>query len=91
MDELNDRPEGLTFPCEFPIKAMGRLDGDLPEAVRHIVARHAPEVSPDSLYTAHSRGGRFVSVTVTITARSRAQLDAIYADLQAHDGVLATL
>ncbi|MEX0385441.1 YbeD family protein [Spiribacter onubensis] len=91
MDELNERPEGLTFPCEFPVKAMGPVDSGLPEAVRHIVAQHAPDVSEESLYTAHSSGGRFMSVTVTITARSRAQLDAIYADLQAHDGVLATL
>ena len=91
MDELNDQPEGLTFPCEFPVKAMGPVDSGLPEAVRHIVSQHAPEISEAHLHTAHSSGGRFMSVTVTITARSRDQLDAIYADLQAHDGVLATL
>ena len=91
MDELRPGPEGLSFPCEFPIKAMGPHDAGLAEAVRRIVARHAPAADAGRLQTTPSRNGRYLSVTVTITASSRAQLDAIYADLQAHDGVLATL
>ena len=91
MDELNAAAEGLTFPCQFPIKAMGPDDGRLPDAVWAIVTRHAPRTPADALRTNSSRHGRFLSVTVTITAHSRDQLDAIYADLKAHDGVLATL
>ncbi len=91
MDELTKQAEGLTFPCEFPVKAMGPSNGTLADAVWHIVTRHAPDTPADALRTSHSRHGRFVSVTVTITAEGRGQLDAIYADLKAHDGVLATL
>ena len=91
MAELNDGEHGLTFPCEFPIKAMGPATSELTEAVWHIVTRHAPQTSEDRLRTSQSRGGRYVSVTVTITAESRAQLDTIYAELSAHDQVLATL
>ena len=91
MDQLNTSPEGLTFPCRFPIKAMGRNGDELPQTMLEIVRRHAPELSADTLTTAESRGGRFISVTATITASSRAQLDAIYAELKAHDSVLATL
>jgi len=50
-----------------------------------------PDTPAEALRTTASRGGRFVSVTVTITAESRAQLDAIYADLRAHEQVLAAL
>jgi putative lipoic acid-binding regulatory protein len=81
----------LTFPCEFPIKAMGRAHGRFEETVRAIIRSHAGELDQNTVRVAESRNGRFVSVTVTITASSRAQLDAIYADLQAHDDVLATL
>mgnify|MGYP006265991857 CR=1 FL=1 len=91
MAELNDSPEGLTFPCTFPIKAMGENDDALRQTVLEIVQRHAPEIAATSLNTAESRSGRFISVTATIRARSRDQLDAIYADLKAHERILATL
>lgn len=91
MAELNDSPPGLTFPCEFPIKAMGRSDAALPGIVVAIVQRHAPALTAGSITTNESSGGRYISVTATITADSRDQLDAIYADLKAHEGVLATL
>lgn len=91
MAELNDSPPGLTFPCEFPIKAMGRSDAALPGIVVEIVQRHAPALTAESVTTSESSGGRYVSVTATITADSRDQLDAIYADLKAHESVLATL
>lgn len=89
MTRQEDSP--LDFPCAFPIKAMGRSDGDLAGVVWSIVSSHAPETPADALRTTPSRHGRFVSVTVTITAHSRAQLDAIYHDLQSHGDVLATL
>ncbi len=91
MAELNASPQGLTFPCRFPIKAMGRSDEALPGIVVEIVQRHAPALAADSITTSESSGGRYISVTATITADSRDQLDAIYADLKAHDCVLATL
>lgn len=91
MAELTDGEHGLTFPCEFPIKAMGPATEALPATVWAIVTRHAPKTPADRLRTSHSRGGRYVSVTVTITAESRAQLDTIYAELSAEDQVLATL
>lgn len=87
--ESGDSP--LNFPCAFPIKAMGAAEGDFESVVRAIIATHAPDVADARARVSESRNGRFVSVTLSITATSRAQLDAIYADLQAHDAVLATL
>ncbi len=91
MDELTGQAEGLEFPCHYPIKAMGRQDAGLIDSVCKIIERHAPEIPAEAVKTTPSSKGRFVSVTITITAQSRAQLDAIYADLQAHDDVLAAL
>lgn len=89
MTGADDSP--LVFPCEFPIKAMGAAHGTFEATVRGIIAAHAPEAETAAARVSESRNGRFVSVTLSITATSRGQLDAIYADLQAHDSVLATL
>jgi len=89
MTASDDSP--LTFPCRFPVKAMGRADGAFERTVWSIIVRHAPDISEDDVSITESRQGSYVSVTVTVTAPSRAQLDAIYADLQAHDAVLAAL
>jgi len=87
----SDGESPLSFPCEFPVKAMGRQGEDFPDRVLDLVARHAPEAGAGQLRVAASRAGRFQSVTVTITATSRAQLDAIYRDLAADAAVLITL
>ncbi len=79
------------FPCRFPIKAMGRDEDDFETTVVGIVRRHVPDLGEGAVTTQPSRKGRFVSVTVTFTATSRDQLDAIYADLTAHDQVLMAL
>lgn len=81
----------LTFPCEFPVKAMGRQDAAFPERVLELVGRHAPAAGPEQVRVTASRAGRYQSVTVIITATSREQLDAIYRDLAADAAVLMTL
>ncbi len=81
----------FNFPCEFPIKAMGRANGSLAHEIEQLVRRHAPDVTADDIRTTPSSKGNYVSVTVTITAHSREQLDAIYSELNAHELILMTL
>lgn len=94
MSELKDNPaaeSALEFPCEFPIKMMGRDTREFREAARGIVERHAGPVAEDALRVALSRKANFVSVTITITADSQALLDAIYEDLSADEQILVAL
>ena len=87
-----DEPESaLRFPCEFPIKAMGRADCELDIQVVEIVRRHAPELSEGKIHTRNSKQGNYISVTVVVTATSRAQLDAIYQDLVDCEDVIMAL
>ncbi|RLA37370.1 MAG: DUF493 domain-containing protein [Gammaproteobacteria bacterium] len=86
-----DESSLFDFPCSFPIKAMGRNEGDFETTVVGIVRRHAPDLGEGAVRAQSSGGGRFVSITVTITATSRDQIDAIYADLTAADLVLMAL
>jgi len=81
----------LEFPCEFPIKMMGRDTPDFRATARALVEKHAGEVADDAVKAALSRNGRFVSVTVTITATSREQLDTIYREVTAHEDILMAL
>ena len=81
----------IEFPCQFPIKAMGIGTPEFVQTVFEIVQRHAPETQESALHKRESSNGKFLSVTVTIEATSRAQLDAIYMDLTAHELVLMAL
>lgn len=81
----------LTFPCEFPIKIMGRNGDILESEVVRIVRKHAPDLSPDAVSSRSSGKGNYLAVTVIINATSKEQLDNIYLDLNAHEAVLMTL
>lgn len=78
----------LEFPCQFPIKAMGKSGGNLEITVVEIISRHAPESRKHSVKTKPSKDGNYLSITVTIEATSKQQLDAIYQDLVDHPHVL---
>jgi uncharacterized protein len=83
-----DGPETLIeFPCRFPIKAMGLAGVEFETLVVEIVGRHVEGMNEVDVRSRHSRGGKWVSVTLTIEAHSREQLDAIYRDLTAHESV----
>ena len=81
----------LEFPCRYEIKAMGRCDTLFETRVHKIVDRHLDGAPIVQTVTRESTGGRYVSVTCTIEAISREQLDSIYLDLHSEVDVLATL
>ena len=81
----------LEFPCDFSIKAMGRAEPGFDILVVELVRRHVPDIREGAISSRASKGGKWVSITVTITAESKAQLDAIYLDLSAHEKIVMTL
>ncbi len=89
--ETGDPTPGLEFPCEYPIKAMGRTEPEFRALVVDIVAAHAGRVRADQVRVRASSGGNFQSVTVTVRIESRAQLEGVYRDLAAAEPVLWTL
>ncbi len=81
---------GLEFPCQYPVKAMGKAGTAFEKTVIGIVAAHA-EVGADQVRSRDSKGGNYQSVTVTINASSREHLERIYIALREHRDVLWTL
>ncbi len=88
---MSDREQLLEFPCDYPIKVMGRSDGDFDAHVEALLKPHAPEVSAADMRIRESRNGRFISVTITIRATSSDQLEAISASLRESERVLASV
>ncbi|KEZ77415.1 YbeD family protein [Salinisphaera hydrothermalis] len=81
----------LEFPCEFAIKAFGRHGTAFEQTVYTLIKAHAPELTTGDLSSRESSGGRYIAVTASINAKSKAQLDAIYKDLSDHEQVLMSL
>lgn len=81
----------LEFPCQFPIKVMGRVDVEFDLLVLELIRPHVDNLDPTAIKLRSSGGGNFLAVTVTIEATSKQQLDAIYQALSAHPHVLMAL
>lgn len=81
----------LEFPCEFPIKVFGKAGCDLDALVFRLVRPHVPDLGEAAIRSRLSRQGRYQSVTVTVQATSRAQLDDIYRALTACDDIQMVL
>ncbi len=81
----------IAFPCRFPIKVMGRAAPTFETHIALLVREHAPDLAPEDVNLRPSQAGNYVSITLTVNATSRAQLDAIYHALSARDDVLMAL
>jgi hypothetical protein len=81
----------LEFPCAFPIKIMGRTQAGFAQAVLAVVQKHAPDFDAASLEMRASKAGNWLSVTATVNATSREQLDDLYRELVAHPMVKVVL
>lgn len=81
----------LEFPCDFPLKIMGDRRDDFVQTMVEVVRRHARDFAAETVEMRASRGGRYLAVTCTIRATSKAQLDALYRELSAHPWVKVVL
>lgn len=79
------------FPCQFPIKAMGKNIADFDSIVLTIVREHVADIREGAIKSKLSKEGKFISVTVTIEATSKKQLDAIYQGLTDCPDVMMSL
>ena len=81
----------LEFPCSFPIKIMGRRRDGFAQVISEIVSRHAPDFAAATLEMRTSSAGNYLSLTATINATSREQLDDLYRELVAQPMVAMVL
>lgn len=81
----------IEFPCDFPLKVMGRNARDFEALVLGLVEAETGPVRAGAVQLRESRDGNFVSLTVTVRVQHQAQLDAVYQALTAHERILMVL
>lgn len=81
----------LEFPCDFPVKIMGATREGFAQGIVEVVLRHAPDFDAASVELRPSKAGNYLSLTCTVRATSKAQLDALYRELTAHPWVKVVL
>jgi putative lipoic acid-binding regulatory protein len=81
----------LVFPCEYPVKLIGRHEDDFFEFVFDLLSHHVPEITRSDLSTNISNGGKYLAVSATFIAQSREQVDALYNEISTHTRVLVSM
>jgi uncharacterized protein len=79
----------LKFPTDLPVKVFGRNNAEFRSAVVEIVEKHYGKAY--TITELPSKQAAFVSLTITVRAESRAQVDALYQDFVASEPILMAL
>ncbi len=88
---VKDNDQLMDFPCSFAIKAMGLATDDFDVLVVSLVRPHVKDLNEGAVSSKPSKGGKYISVTITFEAESREQLDNIYRSVSGHERVLMAL
>ena len=88
---MSGSDELFQFPTDFPIKVMGRDSESFRTLTLAIIERHAGPIAAENISERKSSQGKFLALTYTIRAESRAQLDKIYQDFTDSGVVLVAL
>lgn len=86
-----ETPFEIKYPILFPLKVLGKDEPDFEDFVVEIVRRHIPELLEENITSRLSNGNKYRSVNFEFIAESRAQVDALYAELSSHKRVLMIL
>lgn len=81
----------IEYPCPFPLKIMGLASDNLAQVILSIVTRHDPGFDGATMEMRASSSGKYISLTCTVMATSRPQLDALYTELSGHPLVKVVL
>jgi len=81
----------IEYPCDFPIKVFGEAKQGFAQAIATVVLVHAPDFDAATIEMRSSSTAKYISLTCTIRATSREQLDNLYRDLTSHPMVKMVL
>jgi uncharacterized protein len=81
----------IEYPSAFPVKVMGlKVDGFV-EVLTQLARGFDPHLNSDLIEVRESAQGKYLSITLPITATSREQLDDLYRALTSHPMVKVVL
>ena len=88
---MAEPPSLIEYPSAFPVKVMGMNVEGFAQAMIAVARRFDPQLDALAVTTRPSKGGKYLGVTLTVTASSREQLDALYLSLTSHPLVKVVL
>ncbi|MDO9092955.1 MAG: DUF493 family protein [Rubrivivax sp.] len=81
----------IEYPSAFPIKVMGAQVDGFEEAIVAVAQFFDPGFDANTIERRASKGGKYLGLTITVTATSREQLDELYRTLSSHPMVKVVL
>ena len=81
----------IEYPSQFPIKVMGPQAEGFVEAITMVARHFDPAFDASTIEQRPSSGGKYLGLTITVTATSREQLDELYRTLTTHPMVKVVL
>ncbi len=91
MPDIPPEESLIVYPSAFPIKVMGAQVEGFVEAIAAVALQFDPDFDAATIERRPSSGGRYLGLTITITATSREQLDELYRTLSTHPMVKVVL
>jgi uncharacterized protein len=87
----NSPREPKLYPCLFPIKIIGINSPRLEEAVVQVMNALIENLNKTDMKRRESAQGKYSSITLSIVAQSREQIELIYKELNARDEIIMVL
>jgi len=81
----------MEFPCDFPIKIIGKNSAAFAIDVANIVRKHFPATPDSSIRSKPSHQASYLAITATVHALNQASLDALYMELTQHPDIKMVL
>jgi len=91
MADTEKPASAFQFPCDFVIKVFGHASDEFELEVLTIIRKHVDDLRENALASRLSKDGKYLALSITVTARDKYQLDDIYRDLTANSHVLMAL
>jgi uncharacterized protein len=91
MPEIPPEQSLIEYPSAFPIKVMGAAVEGFEAAIVAVAQRFDPGFDTTRVERRPSAGGKYLGLTITVTATSREQLDELYRTLSTHPMVKVVL
>lgn len=81
----------IDYPSLFPLKVLGRQSDDFEPVVLDLIRARCPQAEHINIRRKSSKGGKYLSLTLTFTVYSQQQLEEIYQDLYDCEQVVMSL
>ncbi len=91
MREIPPEQSLIDYPSAFPIKVMGQQVEGFVDAMARVARQFDPGFDASTIEQRPSKTGKYLGLTLTITATSRQQLDELYRTLSTHPMVRVVL